>query len=163
MSKPIAVIAISGIAALLVSELPKQPLIVWNASSSVPIGFYKIERRQPRRGDLALVKLPSKIADWAVARGYLPSSAYLLKPVAAIGGDRVCRIGRAILVQGRIVGTAANTDAAGRAMPRWHGCRALKSGELFVLSATSSSFDSRYFGPVRGRHVLGAASTIWTY
>jgi conjugative transfer signal peptidase TraF len=163
MSKSIAAIAISGFAALVISELPKQPLIVWNASSSVPIGFYKIERRQPRRGDLALVKLPSKIADWAVARGYLPSSAYLLKPVTAIGGDRVCRIGRAILVRSRFVGSTANTDAAGRAMPHWHGCRALKSGELFVASSAPDSFDSRYFGPVTSSNALGAASSIWTY
>jgi type IV secretory pathway protease TraF len=107
--------------------------------------------------------LPPKIADLAANRGYLPRSAYLIKPVTAIGGDRVCRIGRAILVRARIAAIAAHNDVDGRPMPRWQGCRTLKTADLFVVSSAPDSFDSRYFGPVRGRHVLGAASTIWTY
>ena len=163
MSKNIAAIAISGVAAVLASALPRQPQIVWNASSSVPIGFYAIERRPLRRGDLALVKLPTNIAAWAADRGYLPRSAYLIKPVAAIGGDRVCRIGRTLLVRGRIAVTAASRDAAGRPMLQWHGCRVLRSGELFVVSSGLNSFDGRYFGAVTSQNAVGAASRIWSY
>lgn len=163
MSKFIAVIAISGVASVLASALPRQPPIVWNASSSVPIGFYSIERRPLRRGDLALVKLPPKIADWAAHRGYLPRSTYLIKPVAAIGGDRVCRIRRTVLVRGRIVAAAASLDAAGRTMLHWRGCRVLGFGELFVVSPTPDGFDSRYFGAVTSQNAVGAASSIWSF
>jgi conjugative transfer signal peptidase TraF len=163
MSKATAVIANAGIAALLAAELPKLPVIVWNASPSVPIGFYSIERRPLRRGDLALVRLPPKIADWAAERGYLPRSAYLIKPVAAVRGDHVCRIGRTILVRGHVAATASIGDAAARPMLQWHGCRVLKSGESFLVSSTRNSFDSRYFGVVTGHDALGAATPIWLY
>jgi conjugative transfer signal peptidase TraF len=163
MSKAIAVIASAGVAALLVAEFPKQPVVVWNASPSVPIGFYTIEGRPLLRGDLALVRLPPKIADWAANRGYLPRSAYLIKPVAAVHGDRVCRIGQTILVRGHVAAIAASRDGACRAMLHWKGCRVLRSGELFVVSPGLNSFDSRYFGAVAGRDVVGAASAIWSY
>jgi conjugative transfer signal peptidase TraF len=163
MSKSIAVLAITGVAAVLASVLPRQPLIIWNASSSVPIGFFAIERRPLRRGDLALVKLPPTIAASAADRGYLPRSAYLIKPVAAIGGDRVCRIGRSILIRGRLAAAAASRDAAGRPMLQWHGCRVLRSGELFVVSTGLNSFDGRYFGAVTSQNAVGAASSIWSY
>ena len=162
MSKAIAVIASAGVAALFVAEFPKQPVIVWNASPSVPVGFYTVKRRPLRRGDLALVKLPPRIAVWAAARGYLPRSAYLIKPVAAIAGDRVCRIGRIVLVRGSIAATAASRDAAGRVLPQWHGCRALRSGELFVVSSGLNSFDSRYFGPVADQNARGTLTHVWT-
>jgi hypothetical protein len=58
------------------------------ASPSVPIGFKKIQHRPPRRGDLALVKLPPKIADLAAEREYLhhgpPISSNRSRPLVEI-------------------------------------------------------------------------------
>jgi type IV secretory pathway protease TraF len=93
------------LALLIASILAKRhPLILWNQSSSVPIGLYWIEQVPPRSGDLAVVHLPDHTADLAARRGYLPLSAYLLKPVAATGGDRICRLGGNVLL----------------AVPLWH-------------------------------------------
>ncbi len=43
-------------------------------------------------------------------------------------------------------------------------CRALRAGELFLLSATNpASFDSRYSGPIDAAAVLGRAQPMWTW
>jgi len=151
-----------AILALATSVGAQNPRMVWNASASVPVGLYRIEPGTPVRGDLALGKLPPKTALLADERGYLPSSAYLLKTVAATAGDRVCRIGRYVLVSGRSVVIASIHDRQRRALPAWHGCNLLAHGEVFLLGTTSDSFDSRYFGPIKGDHIVGRAMPIWT-
>ena len=56
---------------LTVGGLSPSPLLVWNASSSVPIGLYFIEATRPELSDLALVQLPTETARLANQRGYL--------------------------------------------------------------------------------------------
>ena len=148
---------LAGIALAIAPYLPKHPLLVWNASPSVPIGLYRIAQVLPRLNDLALVQLTGPTAMLADRRGYLPRSAYLLKPVAAVAGDRVCRFGTHVLVRGRLAALALARDSVGRHMPTWHGCRTLHSGELFLLAENPASFDSRYVGPVRTEHLAGRA------
>jgi len=57
-----------------------------------------------------------------------------VKPVAAIAGDRVCALGRAILINDRLAAMRRRTDPSGRPMPWCTGCRLLGPGELFLLS-----------------------------
>jgi conjugative transfer signal peptidase TraF len=126
----------------------KRPILVWNASASAPIGLYLVIRQPPRLADHVLVRLPPRFAALAARRGYLARRAYLLKPVAASQGDQVCRLGTHISVRGRLAARAKLRDRLGRALPTWHGCHKIQSGELFLLAAASDSFDSRYFGAV---------------
>ena len=146
---------------LTVGGLSPSPLLVWNASSSVPIGLYFIEATRPDLGDLALVQLPAGIARLANQRGYLQSTNDVLKPVAAVAGDWVCRFGTSILVNGHIAALAQNADGAGRPMPSWQGCHRLAQGQVFLLSDPINSFDSRYFGPIAGSQVIGRAHRLW--
>ena len=46
------------IAILLVTVIALNPLprLIWNASKSVPIGFYWIEKRSPHVGEIAVAK-----------------------------------------------------------------------------------------------------------
>lgn len=77
------------------ASLAKQrTLFIWNASPSVPVGLYQVIQASPHVGDLAVLRLPAAIATLAARRGYLRRFAYLLKPIAAIVGDRVCRFGK---------------------------------------------------------------------
>jgi conjugative transfer signal peptidase TraF len=133
------------------------PRIVWNASASVPLGLYRIEPGPFRRGDLVLIRLPPDVADLAHQRRYLPKSAYLIKFVLAVAGDRVCRLGVRLFVRGLFVARALRSDKLGRRMPMWHGCRRLAPGDLFVLADNPQSFDGRYFGLVSVRAVVGRA------
>lgn len=153
-------VAGTGIAiGLLVASVHEGAIrVVWNASPSVPIGAYAVLRRFPSIGELALVRLPPAIADFAHQRRYLSRSDLLIKPVVAIAGDRICRFGPDVLVQGRLV---ARTVIEGGSLLAWSGCRTLRSGEVFLLADHSGSFDSRYFGPLHARHVIGTAVSVW--
>lgn len=139
----------------------RTPLLVWNASPSVPIGFYVIVRSWPRPGDLVLVRLPTDVAMLAAGRTYLPRSAYLLKPVVAAAGDQVCRHSGRISVQGHFIALARWTDPLGRSLPVWQGCHTLAAGEFFLLADDPDSFDSRYFGPLTQQHIVGRGFLIW--
>lgn len=139
----------------------REALVVWNASPSLPIGLYVVQRRPPDLGKVALVRLPTAIAKLASRRGYLPRSTPLLKTVAAAEGDRVCRIGTYILVRRRIVARALFNDWMARRLPAWQGCRTLGAGELFLLTAHPVGFDSRYFGPIDSGQVIGTATPVW--
>ena len=138
----------------------QHPLIIWNESASVPIGLYWLEQTPPKAGELAVVRLPDPAAELAVRRDYLPRSAYLLKLVAAVGGDRICRRGTHVFIGGAFVAQASEADRRGRPLPHWQGCRILRLGELFLLSRTPASFDSRYFGPIQRKYVVGRARLI---
>lgn len=137
------------------------PRVVWNATSSVDIGLYWISRRSPVTGDIAAVRLPTAVAELAHARGYLPRGALLLKPVVASGGNRVCRWGSHILINGRLRAIAADRDRAGRPLPAWRDCRTLQPGDVFVLSPKPESFDSRYFGLLTRDDTVGRAGLLW--
>ena len=147
---------------LAVSAAAWPPCIVWNASRSVPIGLYRIEPVEPGRDDLALVRLAPDFAGLANRRGYLQGTEYVLKPVAAIAGDTVCRFGLVITVRGAVAALAKRHDGDYRPMPVWRGCQVLKPGDLFLLSTPPDSFDSRYVGPVAQAQVIGRAKALWT-
>ena len=149
--------------ALLALAWPKAsvPKLYWNASPSVPTGLYMLKDQVPAIGQLALFHLPEPAKRLAVARGYLPANARLIKPVAAGPGDAVCRIGPFVTINGRSRALADMKDRQQRFLPRWHGCRRLKASELFVLSSVSGSFDGRYLGPIHRSNVLGTAVPVW--
>jgi len=147
----------AGVAFLAASCFPKRPLLVWNASTSVPVGLYRIAPSVPGLGDLALARLTGPIAELADHRGYLPRNAYLLKPVAAVGGDRVCRFGVHVFVRHRLAALALGRTTATHPMPNWQGCRTLRNGELLLLADDRASFDGRYFGPLGREHIVGHA------
>lgn len=136
------------------------PTLIWNVSSSVPIGLYLVEKRLPMRREIGVLRLPDRAALIASERRYLPRGVWLLKPVAATKHDVVCRFGAKIFINGRHVARALRTDKKHRPMPAWKGCRRLKSNQFFLLSTHRDSFDSRYFSPVDGALVVGTAKPI---
>jgi conjugative transfer signal peptidase TraF len=138
-----------------------RPLYIWNASPSVPTGWYWVGRASHQVGDLVVVRLPPVTAAMAARRGYLPRWAYLLKPVAAVGGDHVCRLSGRVFVRRKFTARASATDNLGRPLPVWLGCRMLRSGEIFLLAHGPASFDSRYFGPLLIERVVGRAMRVW--
>ena len=132
-----------------------------NVTPSVPVGLYWIERRASARVDFVLVAVTPKHRALAVARGYLRQEQHLLKHIAAMDGDQVCRRGSAVWINGHIRVWLRRTDGSGRVLPGWQGCRHLRTGELFVLGTDRSSFDSRYLGPILRPDVIAVASPLW--
>ena len=139
----------------------RAPAVLWNISPSVPTGIYWLTSRPPPPGALAVIRLPEPFLTLAHARGYLSATALLIKRIAGKAGDIVCRHGAIVTINRGTVAFARAADAAGRPMPAWSGCTRLHPAQAFVLSPEPGSFDSRYFGPVDRRHVLGTALPLW--
>lgn len=146
------------------SVIDPLPLLVWNASASAPVGLYLLRPQASfSRGDMALIDPPPAVARLAAERGYLPSGVPLVKRIAAASGETVCAVGSVIFIDGKPVAERLATDALGRPLPVWQGCRILDIGEVFPLMASSSdSFDGRYFGPVTASRVPGRLVLLWT-
>lgn len=153
----IAISIVAAILLLLVMLLRPLPLMVWNASDSVPTGLYLVSKRQPNIDKIAVIEPPDWVRLYASSRGYLPANVWLLKPVFAGSGAVVCRFGDYIFVDGKLVARAKKVDLAQRILPAWKGCRTLKFDEVFLLAKPKNSFDSRYFGPVKRELIIGTA------
>ena len=164
----IAVIAAISAAyvAMLIGFDVRAPIVIYNASGSAPLGFYYLENRLPRRGEMAVINPPPAVELMLVASGILPPSVPLVKQIAALGGDEVCRskepVGN-IAINGKVVAEVLDQDREGRRLPSWDGCIHLVDGEFFLLQPHPYSFDSRYFGPVTRCDILGVAHPLWTW
>ena len=140
------------------------PFVIWNATASVPIGFYIVMPiREPKVGDLVAVRAPAPLERWLVDNGYIGGDAPLLKRVAGLAGAEVCRDGTTIRINGNAVAEAHGRDRLGRLLPVWRGCRRLWDGEVFFLNAQeAASLDGRYFGPLGTDTIIGRATPLWT-
>lgn len=97
-------------------------------------------------------------------RRYVEAGAVLVKPVAAGAGQQVCRNGVKVTIDGAMVATALVSDHDQRPLPSWTGCHRLRPGTVFLLALTSpASFDSRYFGYVATKRIIGRAVPLWTW
>lgn len=154
----------AALATMLASGVPTAPRLVWNASASVPIGFYTIAPADRIEvADLVAVLPPEPIADFMVHRGYIARDVPLLKHVVGLPGQRVCRDGHAITVDAVPIGEARDRDSQGRDLPVWQGCRIIAEGEVFLMNLdVSDSLDGRYFGPLPVSTVIGQATPLFT-
>jgi conjugative transfer signal peptidase TraF len=149
---------------LLVTIGQKTPHYIWNASSSVPIGLYRVQPvTRLTVTELVAVQPPELLAAFLDLNGYLPIGVPMLKRVLALSGQTVCRNGITIAVDGVDVGEARERDGRGRPLPSWHGCRVIADGDVFVMNWQSNdSLDGRYFGPLPASAIIGRAVPMWT-
>lgn len=155
----LTVLTIGGLSLLDIA-----PRLLWNASASVPVGFYTL-RDEPQLlvGDLVAVDPPEPLAAFMVERGYIVSGVPLLKRILARPGQQVCRIGRTVTLDGAEAGEALERDRMGRELPVWQGCRIVAEGEIFLMNTqVRDSLDGRYFGPVHASSIIGRAFPLWT-
>jgi conjugative transfer signal peptidase TraF len=163
----VLVLMAAGLAALVWAAFtPSKARVVYNASDSVPIGWYRItpldtDVNAVPVGSIVLTDLPEHIATLADTRGYLPLDVPLLKRVGAVAPQHVCIEGGRVRIDGVTVAHVLLIDALARPLPSWTHCRQLAEGELFLLSTTNpASFDSRYFGPIDRANVIGVAQRL---
>jgi conjugative transfer signal peptidase TraF len=151
-------------AILATLAVPVSRYAVWNASASVPTGLYAIRGKSSLHvGERVAIEPPSAVRRLLATRGYLPAGLPLLKRIAAVSGQRICRFGHGVTVDGEFVAVARARDHLGRPLPAWFGCRTLQAGELFVMNpAAPDSFDGRYFGVLHMADVIGRATPVWT-
>jgi len=139
-------------------SLPKK--LIYNASASAPIGFYWLDQERVSRGDYVLARVPERVRVLIEDRGYLPSEIPLIKRVMGVAGDKICRRGQEILINGVTVAVAQRSDGLGRKLPKWQGCHILTKDNFLLLQDHPQSFDSRYFGPIGRRLIIGRATRL---
>jgi conjugative transfer signal peptidase TraF len=158
----IRVLGSLSLAALCTASLvqivrPSVPRLLYNPSPSAPIGWYRLRPdTYAHRGDLVAALAPKSGAALALERDYLPPNIPLIKTVWAVSGEQICHVDGQVLVQGRPALIVLKHDVLGRALPTRSGCYQLSKDEVFLISNdVQTSFDSRYFGPVRRENLLG--------
>jgi len=154
--------AAMGVAVASIVPVPVK--LLWNASASTPLGLYDLTAPNGlKAGDLVAVRPPKPLADFMVGRGYIGRSVPLLKPVAALPGQQVCRVGRTVTVDGVPFGEAQDRDRRGRMLPVWQGCRRIAPDQIFLMNpSVRDSLDGRYFGPLPRTVVIGRATPLYT-
>lgn len=156
-----AAIVVVAVISTIVS--PQRLLLVWNVTPSTPIGLYVVTQAMPKRGDLVVTRLPPGMEALAVTRAMLSANTPVLKPIAALADDLVCRFGSTVTINGRFAAIAREFDRHGRRLPVWGGCRRLSASQIFILAGHPDSFDSRYYGPVDAHNVRGVAHPLLTF
>lgn len=149
--------AIAVFVLVVVSSIPMPTKLIYNGSRSAPIGFYWIDQQPINHGDYVLAHVPNRIRNLVEKRHYLPPDVPLIKRVAGVEGDTICRRDLEIIIDGVTVAMARNTDNLGRTLPDWQGCQTMTASYVFLLQDHHLSFDSRYFGPVRRSLIAGRA------
>ena len=139
------------------SIINPSPILIWNASESVVVGWYFVAKHQPVIGEIAVIRPAEWVRIYASAHGYLPQKVMLLKTIFATSPSIICRFGTYIFVDGKQVAKATIMDKKHRLLPVWKGCKALKPSQYFVLGRHRDSFDGRYFGPIDRDQVIGTA------
>jgi len=144
---------------LLIFGLSFDPLdrLIWNRTASAPTGLYRLSDEPFTQGSWVVVSSQSPVAVWAEARGYVGKDWPLLKQIAGLPGDEVCRNDSEIRINNQPVASAKSVDSSGRNLPIWEGCSILQADELFLLTPHPASLDGRYFGPIRQTDLDGVA------
>jgi conjugative transfer signal peptidase TraF len=130
--------------------------VLWNVSPSEPPGVYERTGDAPARGRVIAFRVPAAAFPYADRHLATLHRRPVLKAIAAVSGDTVCTTGDVLVINGRRMAPIQTLDNEGARLPRWRGCGVLPKGEVFVFSDhIPNSFDSRYYGPVAARDIVG--------
>jgi conjugative transfer signal peptidase TraF len=143
-----------------------------NFTSSLERGFYVVSERPSANlvefcpeGEAGAISLERA---YRMAGGTCPDGGSpLMKPIAAVAGDRVEVTTYGIRVNGKLIPNSAAhfKDHRGRPLKPWPmGQYTVPTGNLWVISDFNSwSFDSRYFGPIPYSLVQHRLRPLWTF
>ena len=164
MRYPIAILTLAGLGLMVLAGFlnPKDRLI-WNRTASAPTGLYWLNDDPFTLGRWVVVSATSDDAQWAQTQGFVGKDWPLLKQIAAVTGDEICRVDGEISVNGMTIGNAKTIDSRGRSLPVWTGCQVLSEAEVFLMNPHPDSLDGRYFGPTDLSDLDGVAALIWEF
>lgn len=164
MRKRTIFIAVIGVLLIgFASVIRPQDRLIWNRTASAPIGFYWLNNAPFSQDRWVVVSASSDNARWASRRGYIGKDWPLLKKVAGVSGDEICRFEGSITLNGEQIAHAKSHDTQGRALPVWAGCIFLSQAEVFLINQHPDSLDGRYFGPTNLNDLDGVAALIWEF
>ena len=158
----VSMLAVGTLVATAVADLPTR--LIWNATASAPIGLYTVAPADALEiPELVAIMPHEPLERFMVERGYIGRGVPLLKHIAALPGQEVCRTGSAVAVDAVPFGDALDRDRRGRPLPVWQGCRRIANGDIFLMNpSVPDSLDGRYFGPLPARDLIGKATPLYT-
>ncbi len=136
--------------------------LIWNRTGSAPQGLYWLSDEPFTHGRWVVVSARSAEAQWAEEQGFVGRDWPLLKQIAGLPGDEICRSGSAVSINGIDLVEAREVDSRGRALPVWRGCKVLGPNEFFLLTPHPDSLDGRYFGAMGRSDLTGVAIPLLT-
>lgn len=158
--------------ALIAAATRVDGLVLVTTDSSCPIGIYRVVHRALARGELVEACLPSAIASYGMARGYLNSgncpdgAEPVIKVVGAMAGDRVDLSLENIRVNGTTLPQSATRlhDSRGREVRTLRpGAYETDADQVWLFGFHDPrSWDSRYFGPIPSHNIIGAVDPVFT-
>jgi type IV secretory pathway protease TraF len=145
-------------------DLKTKPPVILNETPSMAKGAYvRVDDvAKLKLGDVIAMPLNGQPRDYLVRKLGYPEDTMLIKRVAGMSGDLVCRQETAVTIGTKAV-VAVQMDKHGNSLPTWGGCRVLLPNEVFLLGDHASSFDSRYFGPVTKYELAGIYRAVVTW
>lgn len=156
-SAPLVLVGL-GLSAILFSVASPLPdRLIWNRTGSIPEGLYWLSDDPFTKGGWVVVSARSAEAEWAELNGFVGEDWPLLKRVAGVPGDEICRDGETVLINGMPVGEALIASGTGVLLPSWNGCRRIEDGKIFLMNAHPHSLDGRYFGMTSAHDIVGSA------
>jgi len=141
-------LSIVGIS-LIIFSFFQNKIFYFNFTESIPTGLYRTVSFQTLKpGDFVAFTLPNE-------------SFVLMKEVVGVPGDKFCvsKQGRAS-VNENVFGFRLEKSSKGMNLPDWFGCEILSSNEFVVRGYGNRSFDSRYFGPIKGAKIISKIKRV---
>ena len=142
--------------------------LIVNRTHSLPVGLYYWSDVPIKKGSIVLFKPDhsTPLEHLGLERGYEARALPLLKRVVALAGDVVSVSSSGVSVNGELLTNSAplSHDEAGRPleMAQLDQFR-LGADQAFLMGVTSTSRDSRYFGPVPLARCSGSFVPVLTW
>jgi len=135
--------------------------LAWGITPSLDKRLFLIDlgNLSIQRGDYVAFRTPD-------LRPYYPAGSLFCKRVVGVPGDTILRDGQNFLLCNGESGRcrwfeARRTDSQGRPAPQfWPQTERIPEGCYFVVGTHPRSFDSRYWGYVRRKAIVGKAMPI---
>jgi type IV secretory pathway protease TraF len=152
------------VASTALPDAIQNPPIIINETISMAKGAYVRtgDAQSLKRGDIIAMPMNAPAKEYLGKKLGYPKDTMLIKQVAGLSGDVMCRHGTTVTINAQTV-HAARRDTSGVLLPYWNGCHVLLRDEVFLLGDHPGSFDSRYFGPVTKSELSGTYKAVMTW
>ena len=162
MRRKVLILAgVSVVALIVISVMNPSQYLIWNRTASSPQGLYWRNDGPLTLNGWAVVSAEAPAAKWIADHGYLASGWPIIKRIAGLPGDEICREDETISINGTQAAAALNADSLGQKLPVWSGCFTLQADEIFLLNDHPRSLDGRYFGTTKLENVTGSARLLF--
>lgn len=167
-------VSVVGVAALVLAACSYAAGARFNTTKSIPVGMYWTSNALVQKGAYVLWCPPQTyVFDEAKERNYIGAGfcpggyGYMMKRVLAAKGDVLAVTDDGVSVNGVLLphSKPIQADKSGRALPRYTlSDYTLGNDELLLMSDVySTSFDARYFGPIKDSQIMTVISPVITW